>query len=66
MSEINYDQSGSNSDSEEVGELCPNNEPSKLKLQLFKPLASSSDEIEESVACNVCGNQAPSQLTFTC
>lgn len=32
MSEINYDQSGSNSNSEEVGELYPNNEPSKLKL----------------------------------
>ena len=32
MSEINYDQSESSSDSEEVGELCPNNEPSKLKL----------------------------------
>ena len=32
MPEINYDQSGSNSNSEEVGELYPNNEPSELKL----------------------------------
>ena len=58
MSEINYDQS--ESDSDEVGELFLSSDASKLKPYLFKLLSSlDDDEIEEIEACNICGNQAP-------
>ena len=45
MSEINYDQS--KSDSDDVGKLLLGNDSSKLEPYLFKSLASLSDEIEE-------------------
>lgn len=45
MFEINFDQSGIGSD--QVGELFLGNDSSRLRPQLFKPLVSPNDEIEE-------------------
>ena len=41
----------------EISETFLGNDPSKWKSYLFTPVASPSNDIEETEACNICGNQ---------